>query len=84
MIASFGTVISRSHNSIFFYKIDDHGGRRGDTRRILARWRRPVASKVVLDLPYWGMRSAPYHLIWMAIKMASEVGAFFVLYYVFS
>jgi hypothetical protein len=44
---------------------------------ILARWRLPVASRVVLDLPYWAMRSALYHLIRMAIEMASEVGAFF-------
>jgi hypothetical protein len=36
-----------------------------------------VASWVALDLLYWAMRSAPYHLICMAIEMASEVGAFF-------
>jgi hypothetical protein len=33
---------------------------------------------VALDLPYWAMRSAPYHLICMAIEMAREVGAFFL------
>jgi hypothetical protein len=36
-----------------------------------------VASRVALDLPYWVMRSALYHLICIAIKMASEVSAFF-------
>jgi hypothetical protein len=36
-----------------------------------------VASRVALDLPYWAMRSAPYHLIRIAIKMAHKAGAFF-------
>jgi hypothetical protein len=36
-----------------------------------------VASRVALDLLYWAMRSVPYRLICMAIKMASEVGDFF-------
>ncbi len=36
-----------------------------------------MASRVALDLLYWVMCSAPYHLIRMAIEMASEVGAFF-------
>ena len=36
-----------------------------------------MVSRVALDLPYWAMRSAPYHLIRMAIEVASEVGAFF-------
>ena len=58
-------------------KIDDHGVRRGDTERILDRWRHPVASRVALDLPYWTMRSVPYHLIRMAIEMAREAGQFF-------
>ena len=62
---------------IFYAKINDHGFRRGDTGKILAQWRRPVASKVALDLPYWAMRSAPYRLIRMAIEMAREAGASF-------
>ncbi len=37
-----------------------------------------MAFMVALDLPYWAMRSAPYHLICMAIeRMASETAAFF-------
>jgi hypothetical protein len=36
-----------------------------------------VASRVALDLLYWAMRSAPYHLIRMAIEMARKAGAFF-------
>ncbi len=53
----------------FYAKIDDHG--------VLAQWQSPVASRVALDLPYWAMRLAPYHLIRMAIEMASEAGPFF-------
>jgi hypothetical protein len=62
---------------IFYAKINDHGICRGNMGQILARWRRPVASRVALDLPYWAMRSAPYHLILMAIEIASKVGAFY-------
>jgi len=51
--------------------------RRGDTGRIMAQLRRPVASRVALDLPYWAMRSEPYCLIRVAIEMAREVGLFF-------
>ena len=54
--------ISQRHNSTtqFFYaKIDDHGIRWGNKGQILARWRRPVASRVALDLPYW--RLYPTH-----------------------
>ena len=35
-----------------------------------------MSSRVALDLPYWEMRSAPYHLIRMAIEMARESAAF--------
>jgi len=64
---------------IFYAEIEDHGVRWGDTGRILARWRHPVASWVALALPHWAMRSAPYHLIRMAIEMASKSAAFFLL-----
>jgi hypothetical protein len=74
--ASFKTAFSQRHNSIFWAKIDDHGVRRGNTGQILARWRRPVASRVALDLPYWVMGSAPYRLIRMAIEMAHNGGTF--------
>ena len=62
---------------MFYAEIDGHGIRRGDTGQILAQWRRPVVSKVTLDLPYWAMSSAPYRLIRMAIEMAREAGACF-------
>jgi hypothetical protein len=61
----------------FYAENNDHGICRGNTGQILAQWWRPVASRVALDLPYWAMRLAPYHLIRMAIEMASEAGAFF-------
>jgi hypothetical protein len=60
----------------FYAKIADHGVRRGVTGRILAQWRRLMASRVALDLLLWAMRSALYPLIRMAIEMASEEGAF--------
>ena len=74
--ASFETRYPQRHNSIFYAEINDHGVRWGDTGRILARWRRPVASRLALDLPYWAMPSASYRLIRMAIEMTSEGGAF--------
>jgi hypothetical protein len=71
-------VISQCHNSIFYAKINDHDGiRRGNTGRIIARWQHPVASRVALDLPYWKICSALYHLIHMAIEMARKAGSFF-------
>ena len=67
------------HNTMFYAKIDNHGVCWGNMGCILARLRLPVAVafRVAQDLPYWAMRSAPYRLIRMAIKMASKVGAFF-------
>ncbi len=73
--ASFKTAVSQCHNSIFWAKIDDHDVRRGDTGQILAQWRRLKASRVVLDLLLWVMRSALYRLICMAIEMASEMAS---------
>jgi hypothetical protein len=52
-----------------YAEINDHGVLWGNMGQIVARWRRPVASRVALDLPYWVMRSAQYRLIRMAIKM---------------
>ena len=71
-------MISLRHNLIWYAKIDDHGVHQGDTGQIIAQWQRSsVASRVALDLPYWAMRSALYHLIRMAIEMAHKAGAFF-------
>ncbi len=46
------------------------GGRWGDTEQVVARCRRPVASRVALDMPHWAMLSV---LLWqtaVAIKTA--------------
>jgi hypothetical protein len=76
--ASFGKCFSKRHNLIFYAKIDDHGVSRGNRGQILAQWRRPVASREALDLPYWEMRSALHRLICMAFEMASKAGLFFL------
>jgi hypothetical protein len=48
----------------------------GDTEQVVARWRRPVASKLALDMPHWAMPSIlPRHTA-MAIEMANNRGAF--------
>jgi hypothetical protein len=73
---SFGTAISQRHNSIFYAKIDDHSIRRGKGQ-ILAQWRRPVASKVALDMLHWVMCLALYRLIRLAIETARKGGVFF-------
>jgi hypothetical protein len=51
------------------------GNRQGDTKRVVTRWRRPVASKVALDMLHWAM---PSELPWstaVAIEMADNGGA---------
>jgi hypothetical protein len=52
------------------------GSCRGNTESAVARWRRPVASKVALDMPHWAMPSVLPRRIAMAIKMANNGGAF--------
>ena len=73
----------RFHNAtttqFFWPKIDDHGVRQGDTGRIIARWRRPVASKVTLDMLHWAIRSASHRRIVMAIETVVDFSAFFVI-----
>ena len=61
----------REKASAFFstLEVDDHGFLRGNTGQILAQWRRPMAYRVALDLPYWTMCSALHWCIIMAIKM---------------
>jgi hypothetical protein len=76
-------VISQRNNSILYAKINDHGVRRGNTGQIITQWRRPVASRVALDLPNWAMRSALYRLIRMVIKMVHEAAACVFLLLIF-
>jgi len=70
--------VSSSALIVAFQLNDDHGVSLGNTGQLLAQWRHPIASRVALDLPYWAMCLALYHLIHMAIEMASVVGAFFL------
>ncbi len=46
------------------------GGRWGDTERVVARCRRPVASGVALDMPHWAMPSVLLRRTAVAIKTA--------------
>ncbi len=49
------------------------------SEQILAQWRHPVASIESLDIRHWAMRAVSYRRTATAIKMASKVGAFFVV-----
>ena len=52
------------------------GGRQGDTERVVARWRRPVASGVALDMLHRAMRSVSHRRTAMTIEMARDGGTF--------
>jgi hypothetical protein len=52
------------------------GGRRGNTERVVARWRHLVASIKALDLINRAMRSVSHRRTAMAIEMAHDGGAF--------
>ena len=52
------------------------GSRRGDTERVVARWRRPVASGEALVMLHWGMRFILHRRTAMAIEIAHGGGTF--------
>jgi len=52
------------------------GGRQGNMEQVVARWRRLVASIKALDLLHRSMRAILHHCTTMAIKIASDGGAF--------
>jgi hypothetical protein len=52
------------------------GGRRGDTERVVARWRHSVASGEALVMLHRAMRSVSHRRTAMAIKMARGGGTF--------
>ena len=64
---------------MLFQRIRRHGGRRGDTAQALARWPHPVASSEAPDVIHRAMRPASYRLTRMAIKIASDLPACFVV-----
>jgi len=52
------------------------GGRRGDTKRVVTQWQRPVASSVALDMMHWAMPHILLQRLCIVIKMSSNIGAF--------
>jgi hypothetical protein len=52
------------------------GGRWGNMEQVIARWRRPVASEVALDMPHWGMLSVLLRRIRKTFKTGHSGGAF--------
>ena len=52
------------------------GGHWGNTERVVARCRHPVASKVALDMPHWAMPSVLLRRIRKAFKTGHNGGAF--------
>jgi len=53
-----------------------HGGRRGDTERVVAQWRRSVASGEALVMLHWVMNLVLYRHTVMAMEMAYDGGVF--------
>ena len=51
-------------------------GRQGDTERVVARWRRPVASGVALDMLHRAMPHVSLQRLAMTINMVRRGGAF--------
>jgi hypothetical protein len=64
---------------VLFQRIHRHGSRWGDTAQALARWLHPVASSEAPDVIHQAMRPASYRLTRMAIKIASDSPACFVV-----
>jgi len=62
-----------------FNKFVDHDGRRGNTAQALAQWQHPVALNEALDMLHWAMCPELYCHICIAIKIASDLPAFFVV-----
>jgi hypothetical protein len=55
---------------------NDHGSRRGNTARALARWQRLVASDEATVALHWAMLIALYRPGSMVINIAIELGTF--------
>ena len=64
---------------MFSTEIVDHGGRRGDAMRELARLRHPVALSDALDMLHQAMCPAWHRRICMVIEIVVELPAFFVV-----
>jgi hypothetical protein len=66
------------------FEINVHGGRRGDRAQALDLWWHPVASSEALDVLHQVMYPALYCRICMAIDIASNLPAFFIVDFVFA
>jgi ribonucleotide reductase alpha subunit len=64
---------------VFSTDPDGLGGRWVDRVQALAQWWHAVASNEALDLLHQAMDPISYHRISMAIKIASDLPAFFVV-----
>ena len=64
---------------MFLAEIVDHGGRRGDAMRALARWRHPVAPSEALVVLHRVMRPASHRRIRMVVEIVVDLPAFFVV-----
>ncbi len=53
-----------------------HGGRQGDTERVVAQWQCLVASDVALDMLHWAMPRALLQHLRMTIEMTCDGGTF--------
>ena len=74
--ASYGGAVFTATTLVVCAETNDPGGRQGNTVRIVAQWRHPVASKVAQDIIYQAMCSLLQRWIVKAIKLASKRGAF--------
>jgi hypothetical protein len=59
-------------------KIVDHGSCCSNAMQALVQWWHPVASSEAQDVLHRAMCPASYHRIRMAIKIASDLPAFFI------
>jgi hypothetical protein len=62
-----------------FNEFVDHGVRWGNTAQALGRWLHPVASSKAPDVIHRAMRPESYRLTRIAIKIARDSPAFFVV-----
>jgi hypothetical protein len=65
--------------SVFFLKIINRGGRRGNTMQALTGWEHLVALHEATGALHWAMHPALHHRICKAINFASNLPAFFVV-----
>jgi hypothetical protein len=61
------------------FEIDDHGGCRVNTAQTLNQWRHSMALSEALDVLHHQAMHALYHRICMAIKIATDLPAFFIV-----